>query len=172
MSGLGSLPAAAADPVDADVVIVTGMTIVADVCWVEAVCLGNTGLVAQPFNASGGTCSVISESASDTTAEVLSGCTAGAMGDFENVACGTGAVLGASASVVETGSDAYSFNDLNVVFVGGLGVIVASGPGDGAGAAVASGVLEFLPSKVDLPPSPLGACTRSFTAYAVLVTDA
>jgi len=139
--------------------------------------VGGSG--AYSFNSSvcaGVSANVIGDEGGPADVEATTSCSINSNGNYINVVCGTGAVLGANATVAEGGgSDTYTTTGgLNIVFVSGVGIVAATGvtesEGD-EGAGVAVGVVVLTPVGSQVPP-PLGLCVTAFTVVGVIATNA
>lgn len=87
-------------------------------------------------------------------------------GGFNNIVCGTGEAFGTATITATSGPDTNETTTLHfeIIFVGTVGVVVASGTESDSGNAAAVGVVQIAgtPTPPALGPG-LGACVNTFT---------
>lgn len=148
--------------VDPEAIAFTTDTAQATVPWV----LGSGGYTFQATSCTG-------VDVTDNTGLTACSLPNGSNGTFTSVVCGTGIVFGNSTLIDEANGDAHNVatdatgHAYTIVFVAGLGVLVAGNVDGGAGA----GVVQITPSPLPNPGTlPTGTCTTGFTVTAALLT--
>lgn len=108
--------------------------------------------------------------------EANTACSVTSTGTYTNVVCGTGLATGNATITEGGGSDTYTVSNYTIVFVGGVGVVVAptitESEADGDTVpGVGAGVVVLTPVGSAVPP-PTGLCVTTFTVVGALVATA